>query len=136
MNDSNDNYHYHSRVQSASTLFHSLYLWFYLWFTSTYLFCTVATHDLSKMKTVFSENSNFDFFSIKFFLLSPGFVLEKKTAGKEKTLDASEQNSNCWEARAKFHDIKYWNHDTLPSKDDSFYRCFHWFSVANAVSFA
>lgn len=62
-----------------------------------------------------------------------GFVLEKKIAGKEKTLDSSEQNSNCWEARAKFHDIKYWNHDTLPSKDDSFYRCFHWFSVANAL---
>lgn len=66
MNNSNDNYHYHLRVQRASTLFHSLYLWFYLWFTSTYLFC-VSTHDLSKLKTVFSENSNFDFFSIIFF---------------------------------------------------------------------
>lgn len=78
----------------------------------------------------------FQFWFFILMSLPPGFVLDKKNAGKEKYLDASEENSNCWEAHAKFQNIKYWNHDALPSKDDSFYRCFHWFSVSNAVSFS
>lgn len=62
-----------------------------------------------------------------------GYVLEKKNLGKGTDLDTSEENSNCWEARAKFQSITYWNHDNLPSNDDAFLRCFHWFSVANAL---
>lgn len=66
---------------------------------------------------------------------SLGFVLGKKNLGKRKVSDMSEANSNCWETRARFDKLTYWNHDTYPSKDDAFIRSFHWFSVAKAVSF-
>lgn len=46
----------------------------------------------------------------------------------------SEEDSNCWEMKAKFDKLTYWNHDTYPSKDDDFLRSFHWFAVAEAVS--
>ncbi|CAL1402387.1 unnamed protein product [Linum trigynum] len=59
-----------------------------------------------------------------------GFVLGKKSLGKRK---ASDCNSNCWEPNAKFENITYWNHDTLPSQDDMFVRSLHWLSVAEAL---
>ncbi|CAN1806141.1 Protein PHLOEM PROTEIN 2-LIKE A9 [Linum perenne] len=62
-----------------------------------------------------------------------GFVLGKKSLGKRK---ASECNSNCWESSAKFEKITYWNHDTLPSQDDTFIRSLHWLPIAEAVSSA
>ncbi|XP_077210680.1 uncharacterized protein LOC143846145 [Tasmannia lanceolata] len=62
-----------------------------------------------------------------------GFVLERMNSGKRKDSEISEENSNCWEARANFQNITYWNHDNLPSNDDAFPRFFHWFSVANAL---
>ncbi|XP_058072036.1 uncharacterized protein LOC131220998 isoform X2 [Magnolia sinica] len=56
-----------------------------------------------------------------------GFVLERKSPvdqsnkrKRAKGLETSEGDSNCWEARAKFQNITYWNHDNLPSKDDAF----------------
>ena len=48
---------------------------------------------------------------------------------------SEEKNSICWEVKAKFQNLTYWNHDTLPSHDDAFSRSFHWLSVAEAVSF-
>ncbi|XP_043701009.1 ribonuclease H2 subunit C-like isoform X3 [Telopea speciosissima] len=63
-----------------------------------------------------------------------GFVLGKtKNPGKRKASEISECNLNCWEIAAKFQTIAYWNHDSLPSHDDTFLRCFHWFAVANAL---
>ncbi|KAL5775468.1 hypothetical protein ACOSP7_013025 [Xanthoceras sorbifolium] len=61
-----------------------------------------------------------------------GFVLGKKSLGKRKVSEMSEVSSNCWEVNAKFDKLTYWNHDTLPSKDDAFLRAFHWFAVAEA----
>ncbi|OVA11820.1 Ribonuclease H2 [Macleaya cordata] len=63
-----------------------------------------------------------------------GFVLgKKKNPKKRKTSGISEDNLNCWETRAGFQSITYWNHDSLPSHDDVFLRSFHWFPVANAL---
>ncbi|XP_042475059.1 ribonuclease H2 subunit C [Macadamia integrifolia] len=63
-----------------------------------------------------------------------GFVLgKKKKPCKGKASEISEGNLNCWEIGAKFQSITYWNHDSLPSHDDTFLRCFHWFAVANAL---
>ncbi|KAJ4981427.1 hypothetical protein NE237_032264 [Protea cynaroides] len=63
-----------------------------------------------------------------------GLVLgKKKNPGKRKASEISEANLNCWEIGAKFQSITYWNHDSLPSQDDTFLRCFHWFAVANAL---
>ncbi|CAI0392578.1 unnamed protein product [Linum tenue] len=59
-----------------------------------------------------------------------GFVLGKKSIGKRKVSDV---NSNCWEPSAKFENITYWNHDTIPSQDDTFIRSLHWLSVAEAL---
>ncbi|KAH0985142.1 hypothetical protein GBA52_012319 [Prunus armeniaca] len=61
-----------------------------------------------------------------------GFVLGKKSLGKRKA-NTSEGNSNCWEMNAKYKSITYWNHDSLPSQDDAFLRCFHWLSVAKSM---
>ncbi|KAJ4702565.1 Ribonuclease H2, subunit C [Melia azedarach] len=62
-----------------------------------------------------------------------GFVLGKKSLGKRKVSEMSEEDSNCWEMKAKFDKLTYWNHDTYPSKDDDFLRSFHWFAVAEAL---
>ncbi|RQO98622.2 hypothetical protein POPTR_012G120220v4 [Populus trichocarpa] len=62
-----------------------------------------------------------------------GFVIGKKSLGKRKSSDMSEQNSNTWEITAKFENITYWNHDSLPSKVDAFVRSLHWLSVAEAL---
>ncbi|KAL9456547.1 hypothetical protein AB3S75_005721 [Citrus x aurantiifolia] len=62
-----------------------------------------------------------------------GFVLGKKNLGNRKVSDMTEANSNCWETKARFDKLTYWNHDTYPSKDDAFIRSFHWFSVAKAL---
>lgn len=64
-----------------------------------------------------------------------GFVIGKKSLGKGKAPDQSEEISNSWEMNAKFQSITFWNHDSLPSHDDAFVRSFHWLSVAKAVSF-
>ncbi|KAK7844633.1 uncharacterized protein LOC111993128 isoform X1 [Quercus suber] len=63
-----------------------------------------------------------------------GFVIGKKSFVKRKASDMSEEkNSSCWEVKAKFQNLTYWNHDTLPSHDDAFSRSFHWLSVAEAL---
>ena len=63
-------------------------------------------------------------------------VIGKKSFVKRKASDMSEEkNSSCWEVKAKFQNLTYWNHDTLPSHDDAFSRSFHWLSVAEAVNF-
>lgn len=75
---------------------------------------------------------------MKFYLSNScpvGFVLGKKNLSKRKVSDMSEANYNFWEMKARFDKLTYWNHDTYPSKDDAFFRSFHWFSVARAVSF-
>ncbi|CAK7336973.1 unnamed protein product [Dovyalis caffra] len=62
-----------------------------------------------------------------------GFVIGKKSLDKRKASDMSEQNSDGWKINAKFENVTYWNHDSLPSKDDAFVRSLHWFSVAEAL---
>ncbi|KAJ4827517.1 hypothetical protein Tsubulata_038363 [Turnera subulata] len=63
-----------------------------------------------------------------------GFVLGKKSGNnKRKASGDCEQSSNCWETNATFENITYWNHDSLPSRDDPFVRSFHWLSVAEAL---
>ncbi|CAN6465221.1 unnamed protein product [Victoria cruziana] len=57
-----------------------------------------------------------------------GFVLEKN---RNKSISNGE--TNHWRAHSNFRNITYWNHDSLPSRDDEFMRLFHWFSVANAL---
>ena len=70
------------------------------------------------------------------FSLFVGFVIGKKNFVKRKASDMSEEKtSNCWEVNAKFQNLTYWNHDTIPSHDDAFFRSFHWLAVAEAVSF-
>lgn len=44
-----------------------------------------------------------------------------------------EGDLNSWEINAKFNSITFWNHDILPSPDDTHMRCFHWFAVAKAL---
>ncbi|VVB02707.1 unnamed protein product [Arabis nemorensis] len=65
-----------------------------------------------------------------------GFVLgqasNQNANGKRKACSSTEENP-CWEAKAKFDKMTYWNHDNLPSKDDTFLRSFHWFSIAEAL---
>ncbi|WZZ49365.1 hypothetical protein YC2023_049472 [Brassica napus] len=64
-----------------------------------------------------------------------GFVLgqasNKNANGKRKACSDEEENP-CWEVKAKFDKMTYWNHDTLPSKDDTILRSFHWFNIAEA----
>ncbi|KAM7500364.1 hypothetical protein LguiA_024778 [Lonicera macranthoides] len=62
-----------------------------------------------------------------------GFVIGKKSSDKRKASDMSEEKPNNWEMNAKFKDITYWNHDSLPSQDDAFLRSFHWFTIAEAL---
>jgi hypothetical protein len=59
---------------------------------------------------------------------SVGYVLEKS---RGQNSDAEVSN---FTSRAEFQSITYWNHDTAPSAEDSLPRCFHWLTVANAVS--
>lgn len=58
--------------------------------------------------------------------------MEKKSGGKDKQNSDGEVSN--FVARAEFQNITYWNHDTTPSAEDSLPRCFHWLTVANAVS--
>lgn len=71
------------------------------------------------------------------YVIPSGFVLGQASNlnanGKRKASTPTEENQ-CWEVKAKFDNLTYWNHDTLPSKDDTFLRSFHWFSIAEAVS--
>lgn len=62
-----------------------------------------------------------------------GFVLQKKGLGKRKASDMFEGSENCWETNAKFRNITYWKHDSLPSQHDTFLRSFHWLAVAKAM---
>jgi hypothetical protein len=59
---------------------------------------------------------------------SVGFVLEKRRGHN------SNAEVNNFTSQAEFQSITYWNHDTTPSTEDSLPRCFHWLTVANAVS--
>lgn len=59
---------------------------------------------------------------------SSGYVLGKKSKASKHCDDSSP-----WQVKAKFDNITYWNHDTLPSQDDTFQRTFHWLTVAQAV---
>ncbi|CAN8317277.1 unnamed protein product [Cochlearia groenlandica] len=65
-----------------------------------------------------------------------GFVLgqesNRNANGKRKACSGAEENP-CWEVKAKFDKMTYWNHDNLPSKDDTFLRSFHWFNIAEAL---
>ncbi|KAF5742355.1 hypothetical protein HS088_TW09G00400 [Tripterygium wilfordii] len=64
-----------------------------------------------------------------------GFVIERGLGshGKRKASDMSVEDPKCWHVNAKFENITYWNHDSLPSENDSFLRAFHWFAVAEAL---
>lgn len=62
-----------------------------------------------------------------------GQASNKNANGKRKACSDEEENP-CWEVKAKFDKMTYWNHDTLPSKDDTILRSFHWFNIAEAVS--
>ncbi|CAA7029453.1 unnamed protein product [Microthlaspi erraticum] len=65
-----------------------------------------------------------------------GFVLgqaSNRNANGKRKASSPEEEKPCWEAKAKFDRMTYWNHDTLPSKDDTFLRSFHWFSIAEAL---
>ncbi|RVX02735.1 hypothetical protein CK203_016324 [Vitis vinifera] len=71
-------------------------------------------------------------------LIVPGilsFVLGKKSSNTTKSTGTSEGNMNRWETNAKFQAMTFWNHDNLPSQDDSYVRSFHWLAVSKAVSF-
>ncbi|XP_010517287.1 PREDICTED: ribonuclease H2 subunit C-like [Camelina sativa] len=65
-----------------------------------------------------------------------GFVLQQASNlnanGKRKASSITDENT-CWEAKAKFDNLTYWNHDNLPSKDDTFVRSFHWYNIADAL---
>lgn len=60
-----------------------------------------------------------------------GFVLGKKMPVEKSK--RSEEDSSCWEMKAKFQNIALWNHDSLPSENDASLRAFHLFSVATAL---
>ncbi|XP_050231380.1 uncharacterized protein C12B10.15c [Mercurialis annua] len=62
-----------------------------------------------------------------------GYIIGKKCLQKRKASDLSERDSNYWEMNAKFENLTYWNHDSMPSQDDTFLRSFHWLSVAQAL---
>lgn len=64
---------------------------------------------------------------------SVGYVLEKKWNGGNSS-ETPEEGVSQWVSCAEFGNLTYWNHDSLPSPDDPLVRCFHWFSVASAVS--
>ncbi|CAM8924487.1 unnamed protein product [Rhodiola kirilowii] len=55
-----------------------------------------------------------------------GFVVVKKNDGKDK-------DAETWEAMAKFESVTFWNHDCLPSKNDTSLRSLHWLTVSNAL---
>ncbi|KAL5577976.1 hypothetical protein UlMin_019675 [Ulmus minor] len=61
------------------------------------------------------------------------FVLGKKGRGKRKASKMSEEDSNCWEMNAKFKNMTYWKHDSLPSQHDAFLRSFHWLDVVEVA---
>ncbi|KMZ71765.1 hypothetical protein ZOSMA_175G00030 [Zostera marina] len=62
-----------------------------------------------------------------------GYVLGKKDGVKGKELKGSDEESNDWSSYAEFQNITYWNHDDMPSNDDPIMRCFHWFTIADAL---
>ncbi|CAH9140013.1 unnamed protein product [Cuscuta epithymum] len=60
-----------------------------------------------------------------------GFVLGKKKPDGKGSM--SEESSNCWEVKANFQNLTYWNHDTLPSQNDALPRTFHMFDIAKSL---
>ncbi|CAA7394206.1 unnamed protein product [Spirodela intermedia] len=60
-----------------------------------------------------------------------GFILSKE--GRPGEEEEGGSSSNLWVSRGQFKNLTYWNHDSLPSLDDPLHRCFHWFSVADAL---
>ncbi|XP_010554571.1 PREDICTED: uncharacterized protein C12B10.15c [Tarenaya hassleriana] len=65
-----------------------------------------------------------------------GFVLGQKSNrnphGKRKASGLTGGNP-CWEMKATFDKLTYWNHDSLPSKDDTFVRSFHWLTASKTL---
>lgn len=61
-------------------------------------------------------------------------MLGKKDVLKRRELKGLDDESNDWSSYAEFQNITYWNHDDMPSNDDPIKRCFHWFTIADAVS--
>ncbi|KAK1303974.1 hypothetical protein QJS10_CPB11g01661 [Acorus calamus] len=59
-----------------------------------------------------------------------GFVLGKKLKGPKS---GDSLDSNDWEARARFGNLTYYNHDDVPSNEDALPRCFHWFAIVDAL---
>lgn len=72
-----------------------------------------------------------------YVVILSGFVLgqaSNKNANGKRTACSDTEKNQCWEVNAKFDKMTYWNHDTLPSNDDTILRSFHWFTIAEAVS--
>ncbi|KAL8107551.1 hypothetical protein AgCh_024101 [Apium graveolens] len=71
-------------------------------------------------------------FDFCIYISCEGFVIRKKKLGKRKACDKFEEDSGSWETNAKFQNVTFWNHESLPSQDDAFLRSFHWLAVAKA----
>jgi len=85
-------------------------------------------HSGSSIETVNSRKSCSLTVFMMLLIFSEGYVLEKRP-GQNSDVEVSN-----FVSRAEFQNITYWNHDTTPSAEDSLPRCFHWLTVANAVS--
>lgn len=68
-------------------------------------------------------------------ILIAGLVIGRRSSAKAGASTSSQENLNLWETRAKFERMTYWNHDSLPSKDDPMLRSLHWLPLAEVVSF-
>ncbi|OWM74417.1 uncharacterized protein C12B10.15c [Punica granatum] len=62
-----------------------------------------------------------------------GLVISKRTSDKTSASGSSEENRNLWEIKAKFERMTYWNHDSVPSKDDPISRSLHWLPLAEVL---
>ncbi|KAK4751205.1 hypothetical protein SAY87_004687 [Trapa incisa] len=62
-----------------------------------------------------------------------GLVISKRTPAKTGASNSSGGNLNIWETRAKFERMTYWNHDSLPSKEDPILRSLHWLPLAEVL---
>uniref|UniRef100_A0A7N0T3M1 Uncharacterized protein n=1 Tax=Kalanchoe fedtschenkoi TaxID=63787 RepID=A0A7N0T3M1_KALFE len=54
-----------------------------------------------------------------------GFVVASEKDAKD--------DSCTWKARAKFTTAAFWNHDSLPSQNDTSFRSLHWLTVSDAL---
>ncbi|XP_024359456.1 uncharacterized protein [Physcomitrium patens] len=67
-----------------------------------------------------------------------GFVLKKVIGsnnenGKIKVKSLEKDGFDVWKADAMFGEFSYWNHDTLPTKDDSIRSVMEWLPVSAAL---